>query len=154
MISFLKAIAGKSQRQHSVETFNSGGQLNFQNIFNVNYYFLRVLGLWPFSFVRDSSGKIQKPQVTKIDLLWFIISTLFYLSVSTVFLKDSLKFATRFERSKYVYNIISSGDYGRIVFSLIFVALLISIDMLNRFKIASILKTFESFDESVSILPD
>lgn len=155
LFSFLKMIAGKNQHQDSVGMSNSCNQSNFPSSFKVNYYFLRALGLWPFSFVRDPSGKIQKPKVTKIDFLWFIISTLLYLSTSIVFFKISLKFATKFEQmNDYVLNITNRVDFIRIVFSFIFVALLISIDMFNRFKLVNVLETFAKFDESVRILLD
>lgn len=142
-------IVVDNQLQNTAESVTSHRELNFFSCFKVNYYFLRALGLWPFSFVRDSSGKIQKPKVTKIDLLWFIVSILLYVSASVVYNNTSNV------ESKYMNNIATyimhKGEYIRLTLSIFLVTSIIGIDMCNRFKIVNAIKMFIHFDEVVSV---
>lgn len=131
----------------AIKSFKS---LNFLSSSKLNYYFLRAFGLWPFSFVRDSNSKIKKPKVTKIDLLWFIISMPLYILASIVFYNNWQALQMKTTDLK-VLSIINNGDSMRIALSLIFISLSIAIDMFNRFKLVNVLNNFVQFDVAVSI---
>lgn len=152
MLAMVKPMVdNNNQIEDSVENVNSSEQLNFFSSFKPNYYFLRALGLWPFSFVRDSNGEIIKSKITKLDLLWFIISIHLYVLASIVFFKSSKIFER--ENTKTTANyIIVNGNYTRLIFGLILVALSIGIDMCNRFKLANALKMFATFDKLVGFI--
>lgn len=139
-----------NQIGYSANTTENSKALNFLSSFKLNYYFLRAFGLWPFSFVLDSNGKIQKPKITKIDLLWFIISMFLYPSVSIVFYVNSQALIVELIDSK-ILSYLNHGDSVRIALSLIFVSLSIAIDMFNRFKLVNLLNGFFQFDGAVSV---
>lgn len=128
---------------------NISQQLDFPSSFKPNYYFLRALGLWPFSFVRDSDGKIQEPKITKLDLLWFIVSILLYI-LASIFNSENNQTKDREYMHVKILRIITYGVYLRLTLSLLFVALIIGIDMCNRFKLVKVLKTIVDFDDLVS----
>lgn len=54
--------------------------LNFGYAFRPVLHFIRVVGLWPFSILRNSHGSIQKSRVRPIDVVWFLGSICFYLT--------------------------------------------------------------------------
>lgn len=148
----VKPIAVNNQIINTTDKYCSNAKhLNFLNSFKVNYYFLRAFGLWPFSFVRDSNGRVQKSKITKLDLLWFIASLLLYISASIFFIKNT-KIPVNDENEKCsAMCFINKGYYIRIVFSLVLVTLSIGVDMCNRFKLVIALKMFVHFDGLVSV---
>lgn len=149
--AMMKPIAVESQFENTIVEINNTKKLNFPCNFKVNYHFLRAFGLWPFSLIRDSNGEFQKPKITKIDLLWSLVSILSYISASIGFYMNAKALEMKTTDLK-IESIMINVDYMRIVFSLIFVAISIAVDMFNRFKLVNVLNNFVRFDESVSVI--
>ena len=146
--AMVEPIADISRLENTAGKAKNSKQLDFLYSFKPNYYFLRAVGLWPFSIVRDSNGDFWKPKVTKLDLIWFIIPILLYVSTSIIFFKCSTIFERNYLASTATYIFIN-GTYVRVELSLFFIASIIGIDMYNRFKIVNTLKMFADFDELV-----
>lgn len=145
-------VNNSNQLKDGAEKVSHAKQLNFLNSFKPNYYFLRAFGLWPFSLVGGSNGEIKKPKITKLNLLWLIVSILFYLLALLVFFQN-----TKIERNYkngivIAKRIINKGHHICTEFSFIFVAFSIVINMCNRFKLVNALNMFVHFDDSVSVL--
>lgn len=152
MISFTSKNKVTVPTMLKPEKSNKSKQLDFLSSFKPNYYFLRALGLWPFSIDRNSNGEIKKSKITKLDLLWFIISIHLYILAAVVFFKNSEAFDKKLLLESTIKNIIIYGESTSLALSLIFVVPLIAIDMCNRFKLINILKMVANFDEFVGIL--
>lgn len=129
---------------------NDSKRLDFFRNFKAIYYILRAFGLWPFSFVRDSNGKIQKPKVSKIGLLWFIVSIQLYVLAAFILLKYSKSLGKNDHKSRAIFILLNSNN-ARLALSLISIAISIVIDMCNRYKLTNIVKIFATFDKSVEI---
>lgn len=146
-----------NEQKYSSFLFQYPAMLNlsqsyFLSSFKSSHYFLRAFGLWPFSIVCDeSNGGVQKPKVTKIDLLWFIVSIHLYILAAIVFFNNRENFERKNVGSTAKYIIIN-GEFVRLAFCLTLIALLIGIDMCNRFKLVSVVNMFVAFDKLVDVL--
>lgn len=120
--------------------------INFAFSFQPAYYFCRVFGLMPFSFVYNSAGEIQKPRICIFDGLWFVIVICWYLlnAFNIYRILNSLQ-------DPNVPYIITLGYYVFIILGLIYACGNIVMDTLNRFKWFDIWKNFSNFDREVNI---
>lgn len=124
-----KPLTVRNRFENTDVEFNNRKQLNFVSGFKANYHFLRAFGLWPFSFACGSNGEIRKPKITKIDLLWFIISIHLYISASIVFYINTT--IEPINMRCMAKRIINKGDYILLALSLIFISLSIAIDAIK-----------------------
>lgn len=120
-------------------------KFNFEYSFRPVYYFSRFAGLWPFSIIHDTNGKIQEIRFCFFDVLW---------SISVICLNLTLSFSTykklmsRREHRKndiaLVIFYVSKTTYLLIgVFGIV-------LDMFNRNKLVDILVKLNKFDNEVS----
>lgn len=109
------------------------------------YYFSRFFGLMPFSFIYDSDGEIQAPRISIFDGAWFVISICIYVSAAfTNFQIISLP------KEMVIASALYFGHYILLIQGLLVCAIAIGLDMCNRNKLVTILKTFIAFDKEVS----
>lgn len=120
-------------------------ELNFGHCFKPIYYFSRMFGFMPFTIVFDSDGKIQTARIRAMDILWFMITIVLYLSsalyfvifsyhqtwpVKTIILINCTRLTYMMRK---LFNIVSIGDI-----------------LHNRFRLIEILKKINTFDEKES----
>lgn len=117
-------------------------QMDFWDGFKPIHYFSRVFGLMPFSIRRDPYGNIQEPKVNAIDGLWCLFTTIVCL------LGAFVSHRSKPDSYKTIYLLIVLDDF-HLTMSLVFGALTIAMDMINRFKIAELWKSFIMFDKEV-----
>lgn len=136
--------------QPSVEnylTVLNSRKFNFFYSFCPVYYFSRMFGFMPFTIVYDPSGTIQKPVIRSLDIFWLIVSIFVYLLSAFI----SFQNAHFPQNSNYIESVILLGaNYVIMLSGLIFGALIIVLDMCNRFKLVAILNNIKTFDEEVS----
>lgn len=116
---------------------------NFALSFRPIYYCSRVFGLMPFTIIYDSNDNVQKPKVGLLDSLWFLISICSYLIMAYI----SCQRSAIYQNIPYVF---SFGVFMIFLSSQIFGALIIVMDMCNRFRLVDILKKIVIFDKEVS----
>lgn len=122
-------------------------QMDFWDSFKPIYYFSRAFGLMPFSIRRDAHGKVQEPKVNGIDGFWFLFTILIvFLSGAYISHQHTSAFNSN---TRSLLQVL--GAYYSFM-NLIFGALLIVMDMINRFKLVELWKNFIIFDEEVTIL--
>lgn len=119
--------------------------MDFWDSFKPIYYFSRAIGLMPFSIRRDSNGDIQEPKVHRMDCVWFLFTTAVFLT-SSYFSHQNI---TAFNSNTRIYVSIVLDDL-HFVLSLIFGAVMIGMDMCNRFELVKLWKIFIIFDKEVS----
>lgn len=127
---------------NSVHRETSSKQPDFIYSFRPFYYFCRILGLMPFSIVYDSRKNTGKPKVFWFDGLWFAVSMCLYLSMTFISYRN-LKIP-QYSNASYILII---GDSFHKLSGLIFGALIIGMDMCNRFKLLKIWRKFIIFDK-------
>lgn len=111
------------------------------------YYFSRIFGLMPFSIACDTRRDIQKPQINVLDGVWFVCSMLIYISMAIISYKN-MKLPQDTNKSSFILVL---GDYLLLYVGLIYGALIILFDMLNRYKLVGILNKYITFDNEVSL---
>lgn len=121
--------------------------INFSTSLLPAYFFSRVIGLIPFSIVRDSNGDAHTARINLFDLLWFIFSILLYLFLA--FYRYSYMDIPQDASKSYILVI---GDSLLLIFGIIYGALMIVMDMFNRNRLVDILKKFTIFDKEVNLL--
>lgn len=119
-------------------------KMDFWDGFKPVYYFSRAFGLLPFSIRRDANGEVQEPTVNKIDGVWFLFTIVVFLTAS----QFSHRYISAFNSSSQMYVSVLLDNF-RLVLSLIFGAVMIALDMLNRFKLVKLWKLFIIFDKEV-----
>lgn len=108
------------------------------------YIVSRVFGLMPFSITFQSNGEVQKSNVSKIDISWFVTSLCLlifgiFLVVRTVIVQPS---------DPEVFSIINAlGDTGILMTGLIVGSLSIVLDLCNRHKWINIVKRITLSDK-------
>lgn len=117
---------------------------SFEYGFQPIYYFSRVIGLWPFTIVRDSNGSIEKTRVRFVDAFWFFISIFAYLTAAFYAYKDikSLQVSNTETTNFSIFFIFQ-------IMCLLFGACGVVLDMCNRTKLVNILEKFTAFDNEV-----
>lgn len=121
-------------------------KFNFFYSFRPVYNFARTFGFMPFTIVCNSNGSIHGPNIRIFDILWFIIAITIYILSAIVVLQNTehLEIGSRIESA-----ILKITDYLLLVLMLFFGAIIIGMDMFNRFKLVDILKSINTFDEEV-----
>lgn len=117
-------------------------ELNFIYSFRPFYFFCRIFGMMPFSIVCDSRQNTKKPKVFWFDGLWFAVSMCLYLSMTFLSYRN-LKIP-KYSNASYILIL---GDSFHKLSGLIFGALIIGMDMCNRFKLLKIWRKFIIFDK-------
>lgn len=117
---------------------------SFAYSFRPIHYFSRAFGLLPFSVALDSNGNIQKARVSLFDALWFVISISLYLIMAFICYQN-----IKLPQDQNVSYILATGDAMFLIAGLIYGAIIITIDMFNRFRIIDILRMFTAFDSEV-----
>lgn len=140
-IDSLNRIAKVKKNSHS-------RRFNFSSSMMPAYFFSRAFGLLPFSIVRDSRGEAQAARVYLLDFLWFFISMLIYflLTIYVYFDVESLGPSQTISES----YILIVGEPALIIFGMIYGAMVIVMDMLNRNRLVDVLKKFTDFDKEVN----
>lgn len=118
--------------------------LNFAYSFRPVYYLSRVFGLMPFSIEYDLIGQPQVPRVNRIDAMWFVIVICLYLSMAYISYEKM-----NFPQDSSIPYILFLGEYLFQILDLVYGALIIGLDMCNRYKLVNILKKLTLFDEEV-----
>lgn len=123
-------------------------RINFFHRFRPVYYFARTLGFLPFSIVCDSNGSVQAPNIRVFDILWFTIAMSIYILSAIIVTRSTeyLEFGSNIE-----FAVLRITDYLLLVLMLLFGALIIAMDLCNRFKLVGILKNINAFDEEVKM---
>lgn len=107
-------------------------------------FYSRIFGLIPFSIVRGANGEILEPRVKLFDFLWFIVAICFYLWLSVAHVR-----ALETQQNP-THTILLLGDFILIASGIAFGAVVVVMDMFNRFRIVDILRKFTIFDKRVS----
>lgn len=110
------------------------------------YYFSRAIGLMPYTIIRNPTSQVYESRVRLFDALWFAISIFFYImmAISSYY---NMKMPHDSNLSSYILIL---GDFVLLILNLIVAAIIIIMDMCNRFKLVKILNTFIIVDKSVS----
>lgn len=139
-------MAEQSSSANQLTAPNSG-KFNYLYSFRPIYYFSRAFGFMPFSIISDTNGTIQGPAIRSFDIFWFIVWILLYFSSAFVSFRNG-QFPKNSNTTESV--ILIGADYVILTSGLIFGALIIIMDMCNRFKLVGILKNINTFDEEAS----
>lgn len=107
------------------------------------HVYSRIFGLIPYSIVVSNVGPVQA-KVRLFDFCWFIISICFYLFLIIPYSK-----IVQVPQNPNESSILVLGDTILICFGLVFGAIIVIIDMFNRFRIVDILSKFMLFDKKV-----
>lgn len=123
-------------------------KLDFVHCFRPVYYFSRIFGYMPFTFIYDSNGTIQELKVRVLDILWLILSIFIHIFIAIIYFRNE-----GFAIFNGTSDIIIKSDIYLMVLWLIFIILSITMDMCNRSNLMEILKKFNNFDENVRLCP-
>lgn len=118
---------------------------DFTRSFRLIHIVSRIFGLMPFSIVCQANGDIDRPTVTKIDILWFLIS-MFVYSFGIFTLSQLI-----FPRGSNIYasHLVVLSDNITIALGLVLGFFAIVFDMNNRSKLVGIVKKISLFDKKV-----
>lgn len=120
-------------------------KLNFAHSFRPIYYVSRFYGLMPFSIVYNSKGKANEPWTGAIDILWFIISICAYISLAFLSYQNM-----GVPKVPNVPIVLVFADDMILVVGLVYGAVIMAMDMCNRYKLVDILRMFQTIDKEVS----
>lgn len=123
---------------------------DFAQSFRVVYIVSRVFGLMPFTVAYNVNGEIEKPTVTKLDAVWFLISICVY-SVGIYSLSQLI-----FPRGENIYAspLVVLSDNISVMLGLILGLTCAIFDLYNRVKLINIVKHFIAFDKKVIKIAD
>lgn len=118
---------------------------DFHTAFRPIYYFSRYMGLWPFSVAHYSKKKIRRASVALVDI---------FRSISTISLSSTLVMCAYEEirtQKKYHMNTIRFVVFMAFqLSSFSFLTIGIVLDLINRNRLADILRKFNTFDRKVN----
>lgn len=120
---------------------------NFAYGFRPIYYFSRIFGLMPFTFVYNSKGKIDGLKVGLVDILWLIISITINLTMAFMILGST----------QYLYYVKSTSfilegvDYFLLLVAAILNTTIIGFGICIASKLVGVLKNIDSFDDNVRV---
>lgn len=117
----------------------------FVQSFRVIYIVSRVFGLMPFTIAYNMNGEIEKPTVTKIDAIWFLISICVYSF--GIYTLSQLIFPRGLDI--YISPLVVLSDNMSVMLGLILGLTCTIFDMFNRSKLIDIVKRFIAFDKKV-----
>lgn len=129
-----------------VEQNENSTAVSFSYGFRPVYYLSRAFGLMPYSIVYDANGEIQKSQVKKFDVVWFVISICAYSFIAAL-VYWNMKLT---HDPKVTSYILVLGDYVLSIVVITSGVYMIGMDMHNRFKFIGILKKLSIFEKEVS----
>lgn len=114
--------------------------------FQTIYYFSRCVGLWPFTITYHPNGSIKGVCVHLFDKFWFLLSISVYLA-SLLYYYDRTK--TQIHKQKnYLSTLLFATSQMPL---LLFGAVGIVMDILNRHRLVNILQKFIIFDRKVCV---
>lgn len=122
-------------------------KLNFTYTFSPIYYFSRILGLMPFSFIYDARGELQAPQIRPIDGVWYVFSLCIYVLVAIINIQIAIQKQTELKAISFA---LYFGHYMLLIKGLLISAISIVMDFYNRYTLVKILQAFIAFDKEVS----
>lgn len=128
-----------------VKKISHSRKINFSLTMMPAYFFSRVIGLLPFSIVRNSNGEPQAARVNVFDFLWLIISMSLFLLMAFYIYSD-----VEIPPGSSDSYVLIVGDSAFIIFGMIYGALIIAMDMFNRNRLVDLLKKFIDFDNEVN----
>lgn len=131
--------------QNSVNEKSVKSELNFAYSFRPIYYFSRVFGLMPFSVKYDSNGQPQMPRVGILDSLWFVTTICVYLSMAYISYQQMT-----LPQDPNAPKVLVFSEYLLQILGLVYGALIIGMDLCNRFKLVDVLKQLTTFDKEAS----
>lgn len=120
---------------------------NFAYSFRPIYYFSRVFGLMPFLVKYDSKGQPEMPRVGILDSLWFVTTICVYLSMAYISYQQM-----SLPQDPNAPTVLVFSEYLLQILGLVYGALIIAMDLCNRFKFVDILKQLMIFDTEASEL--
>lgn len=145
----IKMVQPSADDQVKIDEEDDGSshskRLDFAFIYRPVYYCSRIFGLMPFSIDYDSNGAVRGPRVRTLDCLWFITAICLYIYFA---IKSYRSIILPKKHDSSVYLIILS-DYLLLILGLLVGAIIICMDMYNRFKIVEIMELFNTFDREV-----
>lgn len=147
IISIMKALYLRKSDDNlpkSVVEIDQPVKLNFEYCLWPIYFVSRASGLLPFSIARDSNGTIYAPRIRIFDFLFFISSISWYLYLTYTSFHD-IQHWPSLNKS----HVLTVSNYSLLIVGLIFGALTITMDMLNRSTLVDICKKFITFDQNV-----
>lgn len=127
-------------------------ELEFMDCVRPMKYFLRILGLMPYTIVRAPNGNILESKVKKWDVFRFLLSICVYLSCAFVSFKYGKMHRALFNHSKYnthIYQGVIAHNLHT-TWGVICCILFVVMDMWNRNKIVDLFKKFTVFDKEVN----
>lgn len=125
------------------KTCSKKSHSNFVYSYRPMYYFSRFFGLLPFSFVCDSSGQLQVPQIRAVDGVWFVFTIVGYIVLAI----NSCQVP---EPPKEAVPLIYYSNTLLLSVGLFNGANMIVVNMCVRFKFVTILKIITDFDKEAS----
>lgn len=124
--------------------------IDFPHVFRPIYFFARFFGQMPFTIVyRSSSGIFGRPQVNKIDALWYFISICTYTALAYSICYFLIRAFSHYPIDPILYVLTSAVNMFRLINFLCGILILI-MDMCNRHKLLKILNKFTMFDRKAS----
>lgn len=119
-------------------------KFNFEYAIRPVYYFSRLAGLWPFSIIHDSNGKIRRARIDVFDILCPIL----VICLNVLFSLDAYK-SSKLGLKKHAIRIRIIVFTVFQISSLLFTAIGIALDVINRNRLVDILAKFDTFDNEV-----
>lgn len=120
---------------------------NFEHAFRPIYYFSHLAGLWSFSIIRDSSGKIQRARMNFFAISW---SILFICLNLTLAFSTYVKLKAGLEKIEDQLRFIVLNTF--LMISLLCGVFGIVSDVVNRHNLVDILIKFNTFDSEVRLV--
>lgn len=99
----------------------------------------------PFSVKFDANGNVRRAEVSKFDFLWFVTTIGIYLLLAFIYFQTM-----EIPNDPSASYILFFGDSIFNIVGLVFAAVIIVLDMCNRFKIVKMLKGFSTFGKAAS----
>lgn len=119
-------------------------EINFAKSLRPIYKFSRAFGLMPFTIVLDEHFNFKETRVRPLDILWCAISISLCVVMAVIYYRN-----IEIPKGQNVSIVLVFGDAMLVLLGLIYASTVIIMDMINRFKLIAILKSFNRFDNSV-----
>lgn len=119
-------------------------KFNFEYAFRPLHHFLRFIGLWPFSIIHYSNGKIRKARMHFFDVL----RSALIIGLNLLLVVERYKHlragqAVQAMRMRFtVFNVFHRSSF-------LFTGIGIILNVFNRNRLTDLLKKFNTFDNEV-----
>lgn len=127
-------------------------ELDFMDCLKPMNYFLRTLGLMPFSIYRVPNGNILKSKVRKWDVMWSLFTLCIYSSCVFISLEyGNLQQESHAHNKSFIHiyrGVIAHNLHTTL--GVIFCILFVTMDMCNRNEIVDLFNKFVIFDKEVT----